>query len=101
MQTVEQLGRTTVAGLTALVAGPDSPAEEAEARLRRNSYLALKNLSCDYNEGTLTLRGCLPTFYLQQVALAAVAGIGGVERIVSEIEVLTSARCQRGQAAGK
>ena len=67
-------------------------AEGAEVRLRSNSYLALKNVSCEYHEGVLTLRGCLPTYYLKQMAQTAVARIDGVHRIVNEIEVVAAAR---------
>jgi osmotically-inducible protein OsmY len=64
----------------------------AESRLRSNAYLALKNVSCDYHDGVLTLRGCLPTYYLKQIAQEAVARIEGVERIANEIEVVSSLR---------
>jgi osmotically-inducible protein OsmY len=67
-------------------------AESAESRLRGNSYLALKNVSCDYRDGVLTLRGCLPTYYLKQMAQAAVARIDGVERVINEIEVMAPSR---------
>jgi hypothetical protein len=63
------------------------PGELAESRLRNNPYLALKNVSCACREGTLVVRGCLPTYYLKQVALAAVGGIEGVVRVVDEVEV--------------
>jgi osmotically-inducible protein OsmY len=62
-------------------------AEGAEIRLRSNPYLALKNVSCEYREGVLTLRGSLPSYYLKQMAQTAVARLDGVQRIVNEIEV--------------
>jgi osmotically-inducible protein OsmY len=64
-------------------------AERAESRLRSNPYLALKNVSCEYHAGVLTLRGCLPTYYLKQIAQTAVARLDGVERIVNDIEVVS------------
>lgn len=64
------------------------PAEQAEVHLRGNSYLALKNISCEYREGVLILKGSLPTYYLKQVAQAVVAPTAGVERIVNQIEVV-------------
>jgi osmotically-inducible protein OsmY len=67
-------------------------AEGAEIRLRCNSYLALKNVSCEYHEGVLTLRGCLPSYYLKQMAQTAVARLDGVQRIVNEIEVIAGSR---------
>lgn len=66
--------------------------EDAESRLRGNAYLALQNVSCEFRQGVLTLRGCLPTYYLKQMAQAAVAHVSGVERVVNEIEVLAPSR---------
>ena len=62
-------------------------AELAESRLRSNSYLALKNVSCAYADGVLTLDGYLPTYYLKQLAQEVVAGVDGVARVVNRIEV--------------
>src|SRR5437867_4481465 len=66
----------------------ESIAERAENRLRANAYLALKNISCDFQDGVLTLRGCLPSYYLKQVAQEVVATTDGVKRIENQIEVL-------------
>jgi osmotically-inducible protein OsmY len=63
--------------------------ELAESRLRGNAYLALQHLSCDFRAGVLTLRGRLPSYYLKQVALTAVALVEGVERIDDQIEIVT------------
>ena len=71
---------------------PCGAAEAAEGRLRGNAYLALKNVTCEYRGGVLTLRGCLPTYYLKQMAQSVVARIDGVQRIINEIEVVGSAR---------
>jgi len=69
------------------------PEELAETRLRSNSYLALKNVSCDYHDGVLVLRGRVPTYYLKQVALATVAGLAGVRHVVDQIDVGSAAPC--------
>ena len=85
---------TSVANLPALIppAEADSPAEFAERRLRGNPYLALKNVSCECRDGVLTLRGCLPSYYLKQVAQATVAQVAGVKDIRNEIEVVAPSR---------
>jgi osmotically-inducible protein OsmY len=62
-------------------------AELAEGLLRHRPYRALHEVCCAYREGVLTLRGYLPSYYLKQVAQAAVAGIEGVQRIDNQIEV--------------
>jgi hypothetical protein len=63
--------------------------EGAQSCLSSNPYLALKNVTCDYREGVLTLRGCLPTYYLKQIAQTAVARVAGGVQIVNEIEVVS------------
>jgi osmotically-inducible protein OsmY len=65
--------------------------ELAERCLRRNPYLALKNVSCDCRDGVLVLRGCLPSYYLKQVAQEVVARLEGVEAIDNQIQVVTPA----------
>jgi osmotically-inducible protein OsmY len=69
--------------------------ELAEGFLRRNPYLALKNVSCDWLDGVLVLRGCLPTYYLKQVAQEVVARLEGVKVIDNQIQVVTPA-CRSG-----
>ena len=54
----------------------DSIAESAESRLRGNAYLALKNIRCDVHGGVLKLSGCLPSYYLKQLAQEAVLALG-------------------------
>jgi CheY-like chemotaxis protein len=61
--------------------------DRAEAALRGHQYLALRRVSCEYRDGVLTLRGCLPSYYLKQLAQASVAGIQGVQRVRNEIAV--------------
>jgi osmotically-inducible protein OsmY len=65
--------------------------ELAERSLRSNPYLALKNISCDWLDGVLVLRGCLPTYYLKQIAQEVVASLQGVARLDNQIQVVTPA----------
>jgi CheY-like chemotaxis protein len=71
---------------------PSKVSEAAESRLRGHAYLALKNISCEWRDGVLTLRGSLPNYYLKQMARVAVANVEGVERINDEIEVVGPSR---------
>src|SRR5271165_3871200 len=61
--------------------------EWAVERLRTSPYSALRNLSCQYQDGSLLLRGKLASFYLKQLAQAIVAQVAGIERIENCIEV--------------
>jgi osmotically-inducible protein OsmY len=65
--------------------------ELAERCLHRNTYPALKNISCECLNGVLILRGCVETYYLKQVAQAVVARLEGVTRINNQIQVMTPA----------
>ena len=62
-------------------------AEAAGYRLRKSSYVEVRDISCQCDQGVLFLRGRLSTFYHKQVAQEAVAGLAGVEQVVNEIEV--------------
>jgi hypothetical protein len=70
---------------------PDGLKELAEGCPRRNPYLALKNVTCDCRDGVLVLRGCLPSYYLKQVAQELVARLEGVEGLENEIQVVPPA----------
>ncbi len=69
-------------------------AELAECQLRGNSYLALRNISCELHEGVLTLRGCVPTYYLKQMAQTVVSALPGVPTIINLIDVGTVCGCE-------
>jgi CheY-like chemotaxis protein len=67
-----------------------SAAERATVRLHRQPYLALHKLTIECRDGVLTVRGCLPSYYLKQVALAAVTQTEEGQRVHDEIVVLPS-----------
>jgi osmotically-inducible protein OsmY len=64
--------------------------EIAQAALRRSAYFELRNVSCDFSGGVLTLRGRVPTYYLKQLAQASVADVPGVIEVHNRVEVTTS-----------
>jgi len=79
------------------ISEPDRPSPDpptslqavAEQALRSGPYPALKKLSCDYQGGVLVLRGCLPTYYLKQIAQEVVAQqVRGVGRLDNQIQVV-------------
>jgi osmotically-inducible protein OsmY len=59
----------------------------AETRLRRSGYPELRNVSCRFFEGVLTLRGGVPSWYLKQVAQSLVLPIEGVQELNNRLEV--------------
>ena len=65
-------------------------AELAKSLLNENPYPPLRAISCVFGHGVLTLEGCLPSFYLKQVAQEAVAQIAEVERVENHIAVMAT-----------
>jgi hypothetical protein len=63
-------------------------AEMARATLRRSAYFELRDVSCDFSGGVLTLRGRVPSYHLKQLAQVAVAAVPGVVEIDNHVEVV-------------
>jgi len=60
----------------------------AQAELRRSSYFAIRGIDCEYDNGVLTLRGRLPSFFLKQMAQCAVSPqLRGVAIVDNQLEV--------------
>ena len=64
-------------------------AEIAQAALRQSPSFELRELSCDFSGGILTLRGHLPSYHLKQLAQATVAEVPGVVEVHNHVEVVT------------
>jgi len=62
----------------------------AESRLGESSHPALRKILCKYDQGVLVLRGRLTTFFHTQLAQEIVGRVEGVERVVNQIEVVSS-----------
>src|SRR6516225_9780497 len=79
---------------------PASTQAVAERGLRSSRYSALKLVSCDYQGGVLVLRGCLPSYYLKQIAQEVVAHqFDKVERLENRIEVVRPLAAEAGADA--
>lgn len=66
-------------------------ADIAQQKLRESPYYFLKNLTCDYDEGVLTLRGRVPMGPLKQLAESIVCRVDGVHEVVNCVEVVDPA----------
>jgi hypothetical protein len=62
-------------------------AREAEERLGKSSYRALRDVSCLASGDVIYLHGCLSSHYLKQVAQEVVSGAAGVHHVVNRIVV--------------
>ncbi len=59
----------------------------AERRLSDSPYYFLKNLSCQFNSGVLTVRGRVPDDRLRQIVESIVARVPGVKMVANCVEV--------------
>jgi hypothetical protein len=85
----------STAYLPPAVKRPTAPScsDMAEYLLRMEPHLALRRVSCEAKgDGLLVLRGCVPSYYLKQLAQSTVAHVKGVLAIANEIEVVASTR---------
>jgi TPR repeat protein len=60
----------------------------AKERLQMASYMPVRNVSCEYDDGVLILRGQVPTFFEKQLAQEAVAKLDGVHQVLNQVEVV-------------
>lgn len=66
----------------------DSVCTQAEQLLSTNPYLAIRRITCEFRDGVLILTGCLPSYYLKQLAQSVVQQASRVERIENQIQVV-------------
>lgn len=66
--------------------------ERLNAELGNSSYYAVRRVLCEFCDGTLILRGQVPSYFLKQIAQTVVRrGSNGSVRIENQLEVI----CQR------
>jgi hypothetical protein len=62
----------------------------AEDRLRNSEYLELRHVSCDFDNGVLTLRGRVPSYHLKQLAQSLLGELAGILKLNNQLEVISS-----------
>jgi osmotically-inducible protein OsmY len=62
--------------------------ETAAARLRASPYFPLRSITCEFEEGTLLLSGCVTSYYLKQLAQETVRTLQSVRVIVNAVQVI-------------
>jgi hypothetical protein len=69
---------------------PDSQTvtERVESCLQKSAYTAMGNVSYEFDQGVLLLRGRLDSYRQKQAAQDAVSGVEGVVEVVNQIQVL-------------
>ena len=61
-----------------------------ESRFQHSGYIELRDLSCHFHEGVLTLRGRVSSYYMKQLAQTFVFHLEGVQELNNRVEVLPS-----------
>jgi len=59
----------------------------ARTSLSGSGYAALAEVTCEFENGVLTLRGNVPSFYMKQMAQTLVRGVSEVQHIDNRVEV--------------
>lgn len=86
--------KTQTLETTCLATGTTSPgvprptvAESVVCGLRQDLSLRQRDVTCEFHEGVLILRGCLPTYYLKQMAQTLAAKFEAVQLVDNRIVV--------------
>jgi BON domain len=69
--------------------------DRVEARLHHSAYLELRQVRCDIRNGVLTLAGHVSSYYLRQLAQAAVLGLDGLRAVNNCLEVVPSRKMRQ------
>ena len=64
-----------------------SPVDHALRIFQESPYLAIRQIECSYEDGVLTISGSVPSYYLKQLAQAAVLDLQGVDRLSNCLNV--------------
>jgi osmotically-inducible protein OsmY len=66
----------------------DTPLNDlVHTALQRSPYLAGRNLRFEAEQGRVTLRGVVKTYYQKQIAQEVLRRVDGVQEISNELEV--------------
>jgi osmotically-inducible protein OsmY len=64
-------------------------ADRVASTLRAHSHHVLRAVTCEAEGSVVVLRGCLPTYYLKQLAQTLAARTDGVRQVDNQIVVAT------------
>ena len=70
-----------------MISIPPPLEDRVTVALECNPYIAGRNLRFESNEGRVTLRGVVASYFQKQMAQEAVRNVDGVNEIANELEV--------------
>lgn len=67
--------------------------EQVHERLSQSCHFSRhwREIVCDFEDGILTLRGRLPSFYLKQILQSIVKDVPGIARVNNQVDVISAA----------
>jgi hypothetical protein len=68
---------------------PGPVEQAAKSRLAKTGYSRLKAVECSFRDGTLVLRGQVPTYYHKQLAQEALRNTTHVNQLINHLEVVS------------
>jgi hypothetical protein len=74
---------------------------EADVRLQHSAYLELRNITCDFHEGVLTIRGRVPSYFLKQYAQSILLDINGVLELNNQLDVIVPVEARSSNCGPK
>ncbi len=66
-----------------------------DTALRENPHLQGRHVLLEDNDGTVTLRGTVESYYQKQMAQESLRAIDGIEKILNQLEVVNCASTVR------
>jgi hypothetical protein len=66
----------------------ESVLKETRIRFQCSPYPELHDIHCDFHEGVLTMRGCVSSFFLKQIAQTIVFSIESIDAIENCLTVV-------------
>ena len=87
--------RTSTLSKAPLPPSDEEIRERAEKLLAEHPYRAVQYVACEFHDGSLILKGRVPSYHLKQMAQAAVTELCTVARIENRIEVPDRAPSRR------
>jgi osmotically-inducible protein OsmY len=73
----------------------DEIVQNALRELRARGYEGLLSVTCEHHEGMLVLRGCVPSYYLKQLAQEVASKVPGVKLVVNALTVEEAKRTEQ------
>ncbi len=91
--TVSAMNATIEPAISIHTAAPGgSVLELVQRRLRESSYYYLRTIHCAVDEGVVTLRGRVPSYYLKQTVQSLAEKVEGVQQVINLVDVMYPAR---------